>query len=94
MPTIRSACCEFRKEWRECAEKVIGDARNCWPMDVVSDLIVRLENNRGVSYKPFAEGWLQGSKPWELPVDLVVMFDRTLLLSDDQAGAVYRISHQ
>jgi len=63
-------------------------------MDVVSDLIVRLENNRGVSYKPFAEGWLQGSKPWELPVDLVVMFDRTLLLSDDQAGAVYRISHQ
>lgn len=55
--------------------------------------IVRLENNRAVSYKPFAEGWLQGSKAWGRPVDTLVMPDGALLVSDDEAGAIYRISY-
>lgn len=55
--------------------------------------VVRLENNRAVSYKPFAEGWLQGSRAWGRPVDVQVMPDGALLVSDDEAGAVYRISY-
>jgi glucose/arabinose dehydrogenase len=55
--------------------------------------LVRLENNRAVSYKPFAEGWLQGSKAWGRPVDVLVMPDGSLLVSDDEAGAIYRISY-
>jgi glucose/arabinose dehydrogenase len=55
--------------------------------------VVRLEGNRAVSYRPFAEGWLQGSRAWGRPVDVLVMPDGALLVSDDEAGAIYRISY-
>jgi glucose/arabinose dehydrogenase len=55
--------------------------------------LVRLEGNQAVSYQPFAEGWLQGQEAWGRPVDLQVMPDGALLVSDDKAGAVYRISY-
>jgi glucose/arabinose dehydrogenase len=55
--------------------------------------LVRLEGNRAVSYRPFAEGWLQGSRAWGRPVDVLVMPDGALLVSDDEAGAIYRISY-
>ena len=53
--------------------------------------LVRLKNNRAVSYEVFAEGWLQAGAAWGRPVDLEVMPDGSLLVSDDKAGAVYRI---
>ncbi len=55
---------------------------------------VRLENGRAVAYEPFAEGWLQGQRSWGRPVDVLVMPDGALLVSDDQAGVVYRIVYQ
>jgi glucose/arabinose dehydrogenase len=55
--------------------------------------LVRLNGNQAVSYEVFADGWLQGSAPWGRPVDLQVMPDGSLLVSDDFAGAVYRISY-
>ena len=45
-------------------------------------------------YSTFAEGWLQGSRAWGRPVDLLQMPDGSLLVSDDEAGAIYRISYQ
>ncbi len=54
--------------------------------------LVRLENNEAVSYEVFAEGWLQGGNAWGRPVDVLVMPDGALLVSDDRAGAIYRIS--
>jgi len=54
--------------------------------------LVRVEDNRAVSYETFAEGWLRGDKPWGRPVDVQVMPDGSLLVSDDHAGAVYRIT--
>jgi glucose/arabinose dehydrogenase len=56
--------------------------------------LVRLQNNRAVKYEVFAEGWLQGSQAWGRPVDLLVMPDGSLLVSDDKAGAIYRISYK
>jgi glucose/arabinose dehydrogenase len=56
--------------------------------------LVRLEQNRAVSYEVFAEGWLQGRRAWGRPVDLLVMPDGALLVSDDSAGAIYRISYR
>jgi glucose/arabinose dehydrogenase len=56
--------------------------------------LVRLKNNRAVKYEVFAEGWLQGSKAWGRPVDVLVMPDGALLVSDDKVGAVYRISYK
>lgn len=56
--------------------------------------VVQLENNRAVSYKPFAEGWLQGSRAWGRPVDVLVMPNGALLVSDDEAGVIYRIHYR
>ncbi|HTR59807.1 MAG TPA: PQQ-dependent sugar dehydrogenase [Casimicrobiaceae bacterium] len=56
--------------------------------------LVRVENNRAVSYEPFATGWLQGETAWGRPADVFVMPDGSLLVSDDYAGAIYRISYQ
>jgi len=55
--------------------------------------LVRLEEGRPVSYETFAEGWLQGFRAWGRPVDLLVMPDGGLLVSDDTAGVIYRISY-
>jgi len=43
------------------------------------------------SYEVFAKGWLRGEEAWGRPVDLEVMPDGSMLVSDDAAGAVYRI---
>jgi glucose/arabinose dehydrogenase len=56
--------------------------------------VVQLENNKAVSYKPFAEGWLQQGRAWGRPVDVLVMPDGALLVSDDQAGVIYRIHYK
>jgi len=47
-----------------------------------------------VKYEPFAEGWLQGEQSWGRPVDVLVMPDGALLVSDDTTDAVYRISYR
>ncbi|MEN8135552.1 MAG: sorbosone dehydrogenase family protein [Thermodesulfobacteriota bacterium] len=52
---------------------------------------VHLEGNTVSQYKEFAKGWLQDGKAWGRPVDLLVMPDGALLVSDDKAGVVYRI---
>lgn len=53
--------------------------------------LVRVQNNKAVSYEVFAEGWLQDSESWGRPVDLLIMPDGSMLISDDKAGAIYRI---
>lgn len=57
-------------------------------------MLVKLDGNKTVSYEPFAEGWLQGGKSWGRPVDLELLPDGSMLVSDDQAGVVYRISYK
>lgn len=56
--------------------------------------LVRLKGHRAVSYQVFADGWLQSGNAWGRPVDLQVMPDGSLLVSDDKAGAIYRISYR
>jgi len=57
-------------------------------------MLVRLEGGRAVKYETFAEGWLEGRRPWGRPVDVEVMPDGSLLVSDDHAGAIYRITYK
>lgn len=57
-------------------------------------MLVKLEDNRAVSYEVFAEGWLQNGQPWGRPVDLLVMPDGSLLVSDDFGNMIYRISYR
>lgn len=56
--------------------------------------LVRLdEAGRATSYEVFAEGWLDGSDVHGRPVDLLVLPDGSLLVSDDTAGMIYRITY-
>jgi glucose/arabinose dehydrogenase len=55
--------------------------------------VVRLEGNRSIKYEVFAEGWLQDRQAWGRPVDVLVMPDGALLVSDDKADAIYRIRY-
>jgi glucose/arabinose dehydrogenase len=55
--------------------------------------LVKVEGDRAVSYEPFAEGWLGGGRNWGRPVDVQVAPDGALLVSDDKAGAIYRIAY-
>lgn len=41
----------------------------------------------------FASGWLQGEQAWGRPNDIMVMPDGALLISDDYADVIYRISY-
>ncbi len=56
--------------------------------------LVRLEKGQVTAYEVFAEGWLQGGRPWGRPVDVLVMPDGALLVSDNQQGVIYRITYQ
>ena len=56
--------------------------------------VVRLQDNRAVGYEPFVTGWQQGESAWGRPADVLVMPDGSLLVSDDQAGAIYRVSYR
>jgi len=54
---------------------------------------VFLSPNKPPEYKIFAHGWLDNDHAWGRPVDLLLMPDGALLVSDDHAGAIYRISY-
>lgn len=56
---------------------------------------IRVRDGRPVSYEDFITGW-QGAngRRWGRPVDVVVHHDGSLLVSDDQAGLVLRVSQK
>jgi glucose/arabinose dehydrogenase len=56
----------------------------------------RIEDGKVVEYGVFAEGWLDRGRDsaWGRPVDLQVMPDGALLVSDDTANVIYRITYQ
>lgn len=56
--------------------------------------LVRLQGGKAVSYEPFATGWLQGDSAWGRPADVLVLPDGSLLVADDLAGAIYRITYR
>ncbi len=56
--------------------------------------LVQVVDNQAVKYEVFADGWLQDGRAWGRPVDALVMPDGALLVSDDQADVIYRISYK
>lgn len=56
--------------------------------------LVRLEGDRSLGYEPFVWGWLgEDGRVWGRPVDLLELPDGSLLISDDHAGRIYRLSY-
>jgi glucose/arabinose dehydrogenase len=58
-------------------------------------MLVKLNGDRVTGYEEFATGWLKpdGSVTGR-PVDLQLLKDGSMLVSDDQENAIYRISYQ
>jgi glucose/arabinose dehydrogenase len=57
-------------------------------------MMVTIDAKGGVAkYEPFAEGWRQGEDIWGRPVYTRTMKDGSLLIADDYAGAIYRVSY-
>ena len=57
-------------------------------------MFVPTKNGEPAGYETFAEGWLQGERPWGRPVDVLVMPDGSMLVSDDYAGVIYQIRYR
>jgi glucose/arabinose dehydrogenase len=67
-------------------------------------MLVKLKGNKAVSYTPFAEGWLRGTRSsrgsmtiadaWGRPADVLVMPDGSMLIADDEAGVIYRVTYK
>jgi glucose/arabinose dehydrogenase len=55
---------------------------------------VAVTGGKAEEYSVFAQGWLQAGKAWGRPVDVQQMPDGALLVSDDLAGVIYRISYR
>ena len=55
--------------------------------------LARVQNNKVVGYEPFAEGWLDGRTRWGRPADLEVLQDGSMLVADDFAHVIYRITY-
>jgi len=53
-----------------------------------------LDGNRAVSYEVFADGWMKNEKTLGRPVDLLILPDGSVLLSDDDNGVIYQITYQ
>ncbi|MCZ8356154.1 MAG: sorbosone dehydrogenase family protein [Cyclobacteriaceae bacterium] len=59
--------------------------------------LVKVKDNKdATSYETFASGWLDEAtqKSWGRPVDVLVLADGSMLVSDDQANVVYRITYK
>jgi glucose/arabinose dehydrogenase len=54
---------------------------------------VSLENGKPAGYEVFAEGWLKEGAAWGRPVDIEILPDGSMLVSDDMGGRIYRITY-
>ena len=57
-------------------------------------MMVTLEDGLPSAYEPFAEGWLQREEVSGRPVDIAVLSDGSMLVSDDQGGRIFRIYYE
>ena len=59
-------------------------------------VMVKVENGRAVGEQNFVTGWLNKGEQeaWGRPVDVLVMPDGSVLISDDKAGLIYRVTYQ
>ena len=54
---------------------------------------IRIQDNKPIGYDDFVTGWLAANgKRWGRPVDVVVLKDGSLLISDDMSGEIIRIA--
>ena len=49
-----------------------------------------------MGYEPFIYGWLDEDEQdaWGRPVDVLILEDGSMLISDDYANAIYRVYYE
>jgi len=57
---------------------------------------VKMKDGKAAGYETFASGWMDDAtqKVWGRPVDVLLLADGSMLLSDDVAGVIYRITYK
>ena len=55
--------------------------------------VVFPDKNGSATKEVFAEGWLSGTSAWGRPVDVLELPDGSLLVSDDAADTIWRITY-
>ncbi|MCE2612182.1 sorbosone dehydrogenase family protein [Flavobacteriaceae bacterium D16] len=58
--------------------------------------LVKVEDNKAVSYETFLDGWLDeaSQEVFGRPVDLLQLDDGSMLISDDYGNIIYRVSYE
>jgi glucose/arabinose dehydrogenase len=58
--------------------------------------LVKVQGNKSAGQEVFASGWLDDAtqKVWGRPVDILELPDGSLLISDDQANVIYRVTYK
>ena len=52
-----------------------------------------IQNGEVMSYEPFVTGFLQNNEAWGRPSDILELKDGSLLIADDEANAIYRLTY-
>ena len=83
----------FPSDWRGDALVAFHGSWNRSTPTGAKVVRVRVRDGKPVSYEDFITGW-QGpnGRRWGRPVDVMVHSDGSLLISDDAAGAIYRVT--
>jgi len=58
-------------------------------------MFVKIDADKATSAESFIDGWLNKTtdEAWGRPVDVMQMPDGALLVSDDKAGLIYRVTY-
>jgi len=56
-------------------------------------MLATIEGTSVKTYEPFIDGWLKNGEAWGRPVDVLFLKDGSMLVSDDLANVVYRVSY-
>jgi glucose/arabinose dehydrogenase len=76
---------------REYRDTLFVALHGSWNRNVPTGYKIISIDMKDFSVKDFATGWLNGSNVLGRPVDIIVADDGSLLVSDDNAGKIYRI---
>ena len=92
--TFLDRATQFPADWRGDALVAFHGSWNRSDPTGAKVVRIHVRDGRPVSYDDFITGW-QGpnGRRWGRPVDVMVHADGSLLISDDAAGAIYRVTY-